>query len=97
MGREPCSTLMDTLDPLERARLYLEWHSRGVLVASAAADPVAALHRLRLADLDRRAGELNLVRAARERGDSWERIADALGVKRQSAWERFAHLIESDR
>jgi hypothetical protein len=26
----------------------------------------------------------------RERGVSWERIASALGVSRQAAWERFS-------
>lgn len=30
------------------------------------------------------------VDAARERGISWARIGDALGMTRQSAWERFA-------
>jgi len=29
------------------------------------------------------------VGAARERGISWNRIGDALGMTRQSAWERF--------
>jgi uncharacterized NAD(P)/FAD-binding protein YdhS len=29
------------------------------------------------------------VASARSRGHSWEEIADALGVSRQSAWERF--------
>ena len=27
----------------------------------------------------------------RDRGVSWERIATALGVSRQAAWERFSH------
>jgi hypothetical protein len=31
------------------------------------------------------------VAALRERGVSWERIAAALGVTRQAAWERFSH------
>ena len=30
------------------------------------------------------------VAEARRRELSWERIGDALGMKRQSAWERFA-------
>ncbi len=30
------------------------------------------------------------VGAIRRRGTSWERIADALGVSRQAAWERFS-------
>lgn len=30
------------------------------------------------------------VTAARERGISWAKIGDALGMTRQSAWERFA-------
>ena len=30
------------------------------------------------------------VAEARRRGMSWERVGDALGMRRQSAWERFA-------
>lgn len=33
------------------------------------------------------------VQAARERGLSWARIGEALGMTRQSAWERFSGNI----
>jgi hypothetical protein len=33
--------------------------------------------------------ETTYVRAAREAGASWETIAEALGVTKASAWERF--------
>jgi len=32
------------------------------------------------------------VRLARTKGHSWQQIADALGVSRQSAWERFRDI-----
>jgi hypothetical protein len=37
------------------------------------------------------------VASARSRGNSWEEIADALGVTRQSAWERFGTSAEEER
>lgn len=37
------------------------------------------------------------VASARSRGHSWEEIADALGVTRQSAWERFAQSEDEER
>lgn len=40
--------------------------------------------------------ELETVREARELGMSWTEIATALGVTRQSAWERWHELDGSD-
>jgi predicted transcriptional regulator len=37
------------------------------------------------------------VARARSAGHSWQEIADALGVSRQSAWERFAESDEEER
>jgi predicted transcriptional regulator len=37
------------------------------------------------------------VASARSRGHSWEEIADALGVTRQSAWGRFAQSDDEER
>jgi len=34
------------------------------------------------------------VARARAKGDSWEKIAQALGVTRQSAWERYGPKVE---
>jgi len=39
--------------------------------------------------------ELATVRKARKEGLSWTEIAGALGVTRQSAWERFHELDET--
>jgi hypothetical protein len=39
--------------------------------------------------------ELSTVRAARKAGLSWTEIAGALGVTRQSAWERWHELDET--
>lgn len=36
------------------------------------------------------------VRIARAKGHSWNEIAEALGVTRQSAWERFKVVEEDD-
>jgi hypothetical protein len=33
--------------------------------------------------------ERNAVRTARDHGESWSNVASALGVSRQSAWERW--------
>lgn len=44
------------------------------------------------------AAEANLVEAvkvAREAGHSWNRIAEALGMTRQSVSERFGRLVEA--
>lgn len=35
------------------------------------------------------------VRAARDRGISWARVGEALGMTRQSAWERFKSQIDA--
>jgi len=40
--------------------------------------------------------ELAAVKAARRAGDSWAEIATRLGVTRQSAWERWRELDESE-
>lgn len=59
---------------------------------AALATPVA-LDQLRLAGQQMRLTE-NHVRGAvtdlRRRGMSWRQIGDALGISRQSAWERFS-------
>ena len=49
-------------------------------------------HRIREAQhqVDEAERELReAVRAARADGATWEEIGDALGVKKQTAWERF--------
>jgi hypothetical protein len=59
----------------------------------AALNAPAALDQLRLAGQQMRLTE-NHVRGAvtdlRRRGMSWRQIGDALGISRQSAWERFS-------
>jgi biotin operon repressor len=37
-------------------------------------------------------GLVNAVHLARRSGYSWQDIGEALGVSRQAAWQRFAHL-----
>lgn len=37
---------------------------------------------------------LELVQAARDLGYSWEKIAQALGVTRPAAWERYHQQVE---
>jgi DNA-binding Lrp family transcriptional regulator len=34
------------------------------------------------------------IRRARAKGDSWEKIAQRLGVSRPAAWERYRHQVE---
>lgn len=33
--------------------------------------------------------------AARAQGESWELIAEVLGVSRQAAWERYARIADA--
>jgi ATP-dependent Clp protease ATP-binding subunit ClpX len=51
---------------------------------------VAAVSAQALGSLQRWVGE------ARRRGMSWARIGSALGITRQSAWERFARDHDDD-
>lgn len=53
------------------------------------AEPLAALEALALVHRDMTALMSPHVHAARQRGDSWEEIGDALGTSRQGAWNRF--------
>jgi len=34
------------------------------------------------------------IRAAYEAGASWKRIGEALGISKQSAWERYRKLVQ---
>ena len=52
------------------------------------------LVRLRNIDLQRADSNLNeAVAAARDAGDSWTAIAQALGMSRQAASERFGKVV----
>lgn len=57
------------------------WDTERILGALRALDDTAEAYRGHLA---------NAVDALRARGISWARIAEPLGVSRQSAWERFS-------
>lgn len=47
--------------------------------------------RIHVLDADREA----MVRAARDAGASWTQIGQALGISKQSAWERYRNLEAS--
>lgn len=53
---------------------------------SAPLDALGALYDLRQSI---RATMRETVAAARANGETWQTIADALGISRQAAWERF--------
>jgi len=59
------------------------------LVETLPSDPVAALSRISSLKSEVDSLEHQSVARAREAGVSWQEIADALGVSRQAAWERF--------
>lgn len=54
------------------------------------ADPIGALRECRRAATALEKAMTQTVAAARVAGQSWEAIGDALGVKKQTAWQRFS-------
>lgn len=64
-------------------------------LAAEAATPAEALDSLGLIafELDRLTRAT--VAAAREQGDSWATIGEALGTSRQAAWERYSASIDA--
>jgi ClpX C4-type zinc finger len=55
------------------------------------ADLLAKLPRIASVGAQVEGGLQRWVREARRRGSSWADIGEALGMSRQSAWERFSH------
>jgi uncharacterized NAD(P)/FAD-binding protein YdhS len=53
-------------------------------------DPIGALGECRRAATALEKAMTQTVAAAREAGQSWTAIGDALGVTKQTAWERFS-------
>jgi hypothetical protein len=64
-----------------------------------AADPLEVLRLVAMFERYFDAVETQAVRAARAAGRSWQEISKALGVRKQSAWERHRHVerIQSSR
>ena len=64
-----------------------------------AGDPIAALRQLTANERELETLRYDMVKKARGAGRSWEDIASALGVSRQSAWQYYAPriLIEFDK
>lgn len=59
------------------------------LYALAQERPLAALGALRELEEKVEPQRVIAVARARRQGDSWQKVADALGVTRQSAWEKY--------
>jgi hypothetical protein len=53
-------------------------------------DPIGALRECRSAATALEKAMHQTVMAARDAGHSWTAIGDALGITKQTAWERFA-------
>jgi hypothetical protein len=53
-------------------------------------DPIGALHECRRAATALEKAMVQTVATARESGESWTAIGDALGVTKQTAWQRFS-------
>ena len=53
-------------------------------------DPIGALRECRRAATALEKAMWQTVAVAREAGESWTAIGDALGVTKQTAWERFS-------
>lgn len=58
-------------------------------------DPLAALRELTRGEAELEAVRRAKVEAARDAGASWERVGEALGVSRQSAWEYYSSAARS--
>jgi len=56
-------------------------------------DPIAAIRRLAESEQELELLRFELVKRARRGGRSWEEIAVALGISRQSAWQYYAPRI----
>lgn len=81
MGWEPLelAPIIDQINADVRAlATAYAWHTPALSVREAAAQLAEAKDRLQLA-VDR----------ARERGETWTDIGAELGMKKQSAWEKF--------
>lgn len=59
-------------------------------------DPIAAIRNLAKREHELELLRLDLVKRARRDGRSWEEIAAALGITRQSAWQFYAPRILTD-
>jgi hypothetical protein len=56
-------------------------------------DPLAAIRRLTESEQELELLRFEMVKRARRDGRSWEEIAVALGISRQSAWQYFSPRI----
>lgn len=65
-------------------------------LADHAADPLDRLEALRRGYAHWASLEIDAVREARRSGCTWQAIADALQITRQSAHQRFAGALEKD-
>ncbi|WP_413785268.1 ClpX C4-type zinc finger protein [Cognatiyoonia sp. IB215446] len=77
---ETCRVLMDGADVPPKAFDPVTWPTERLINALAALDATAEAYKEHLA---------RAVDALRDRDVSWAKIAEPLGISRQSAWERF--------
>lgn len=77
---DTCQLIMTGADVPARPFDPTEWPTERLLAALPALDQTIEAYRSHLS---------GAVGALRERSVSWARIAEPLGVSRQSAWERF--------
>lgn len=64
-----------------------------ILASPLPTDPIAAIRRLTESEHQLELLRFDMVKLARTNGRSWEEIAAALGVSRQSAWQYYAPRI----
>lgn len=77
-----------------KERMQAEAHDVAALLWG---DPDVALeHTRQLRDLTAQAEAIAVRIMRTDHGSSWQQIADALGVSRQAAWERFHHIDEDE-
>jgi hypothetical protein len=67
-----------------------------VAAESLSTEPLEALRELAEGEVELDRLRLDRVRAARERGASWEEIGAALGMSKQSAWEYFTRRSRAE-
>ena len=82
---QACVRILEDASPEEGGAQLPSWHSM------TDAEVLSRLPRIASVAAQVEVGLQRWVGEARRRGASWASVGEALGMSRQSAWERFSH------